>query len=137
MGLYLCVFDGDEEIDGVEFGAYSDFNALRDFIVRELEAGEPGCRFPTFVQHSDCDGEWSIAECERLAVELAEIIAALKSVQARDFASDWQMEVAKSIGLMPRNAFESFIDVDGECVLERLQVLVGKALLRRLPILFQ
>jgi len=45
--------------------------------------------------------------------------------------------VAKSVGLHPQNACESFIDVDGEFLLERLQSLVKKALERRLPILFQ
>jgi hypothetical protein len=45
--------------------------------------------------------------------------------------------VADSIGLVPQNAFESFIDVDGEFLLERLQNLVKNALKHQLPILFQ
>lgn len=137
MGLYLCIFDGDEDIDGVEVGAYSDYNALRDYVVRELEDGRPGSHFPTFVLHSDCDGEWSVAQCQRLESELVEIIAALKERPPNDFASDWQKVVAKSIGLKPQNALESFIDVDGEFVLERLQDLVKKSLERHLPIVFQ
>lgn len=137
MGLYLCIFDGEEDIDGVEVGAYADYDALRDYIVRELEAGKAGSRFPTFVLHSDCDGEWSPVECEMLKVELAEIIAALKERTAVGFRSDWQKVVAKSVGIHPENAFESFIDVDGEFLLERLQSLVEKATERRLPILFQ
>jgi len=24
MGLYLCIFDGDEDVDGVDVGAYAD-----------------------------------------------------------------------------------------------------------------
>jgi|ERR1051326_1234157 hypothetical protein len=137
MGLYLCIFDGDEEVDGVEVGAYADYNALRDYVVRELEAGRAGSRFPTFVLHSDCDGEWSVSECQRLKNELAEISAALKQRPAVAFFSDWQRTVAKSIGLAAQNAFESFIDVDGEFLLERLQNLAKKAVERRLPILFQ
>ncbi len=137
MGLYICIFDGDEEIDGVEVGAYADYNALRDYTVRELEAGRAGSRFPTFVLHSDCDGEWSLADCERLQGELAEIVTVLKERPAIKFVSDWQKVAAKSIGLDPQNAFESFIDVDGELLLERLQRLVDTALERRLPILFQ
>jgi len=90
MGLYLCIFDGDEDVDGVDVGAYADHNALRDYIVCELEAGEAESRFPTFIA--------------------------------------WQETVAKSIGLDPQNAFESFIDVDGEFLLERLQSLVKNAL---------
>jgi hypothetical protein len=137
MGLYLCVFDGDEDLEGVEVGAYADYNALRDFVVRELEGSMLGSRFPTFVLHSDCDGEWSVAECEKLRGELAEIAAELKTRPPVKFASDWQKAVAKSVGLVPQNAFESFIDVDGEFLVERLEKLVDTALKRRLPILFQ
>ena len=137
MGLYLCIFDGDEDVDGVEVGAYADYNALRDCIVRELEAGEAGSRFPTFILHSDCDGEWTVAECQRLQGELTEIVTVLKERPAIRFSSAWQETVAKSIGLDPQNAFESFIDVDGEFLLERLQSLVKNALARGLPILFQ
>lgn len=137
MGLYLCIFDGDEDVDGVEVGAYADYNALRDYVVRELEGGRAGSRFPTFVVHSDCDGEWSVTECQRLQGELAEIGAALKRRPAIDFASEWQNGVAKSIGLKPQSALECFIDVDGEFLLDRLQSLVKNAIVRRLPILFQ
>ncbi len=45
MGLYLCIFEDEEDVDGVEVGPYSDFNALRDYIVRELETGNTGSRF--------------------------------------------------------------------------------------------
>jgi hypothetical protein len=136
VGLYLCIFDGDEDINGVEVGSYADFGALRDYIVRELEL-QAGARFPTFILHSDCDGEWSVADCQKLQVELDEISVALKGRPATAFSSDWQRVVAKSIGLKPQNAFESFIDGDGEFLLERLQNLVKDALARRLPILFQ
>lgn len=137
MGLYLCIFDGDDDVDGIEVGAYADYNALRDYIVRELESGKAGSRFPTFVLHSDCDGEWSVADCQRLQGELAEIAVGLQQRPAVAFPSDWQKAVAKSVGLEPQNAFESFIDVDGEFLLERLQNLVKNALERRLPIVFQ
>jgi hypothetical protein len=137
MGLYLCMFDGEEDVDGVEVGAYADYNALRDYVVSELEAGRAGSRFPTFVLHSDCDGEWSVAECQTVHSEFAEIAGALKQRPAVAFNSDWQKIVAKSIGLDPQNAFESFIDVDGEFLLERLQSLAKNAVERRLPILFQ
>jgi hypothetical protein len=137
VGLYLCIFDGDEEITGVEIGAYADYNALRDYVVNELEHGKAGVRFPTFVLHSDCDGEWSVTDCPKLEVELDEIAVALKARPAIAFSSDWQKVVAKSTGLRPANAFESFIDVDGEFVLERLQNLVKDALAHQLPILFQ
>jgi Immunity protein 70 len=137
MGLYLCIFDGDEDIDGVEVGSYADFNAIRDYVVGELEGGKAGSEFPTFILHSDCDGEWLPVDCEKLHEELAKIISALKERPAIAFVSDWQKAVAKSIGLVPKTAYESFIDVDGEFLFERLQALVTNALKRRLPILFQ
>ena len=104
MGLYLCIFDGDEDINGVEIGSYADYGALVDYVTRELELGKAGARFPTFVLHSDCDGEWSIADCQKLQVELDEIAVALKTRPATAFSSSWQKDVAKSIGLKPLNA---------------------------------
>jgi hypothetical protein len=137
MGLYLCIFEGDEEVDGVERGGYADFGDMCDYIVRELEGGKPGARFPVFSRHSDCDGEWAAFECEPLAGELARIATELKARPAIPFVSEWQAKVAKSIGRVPQNAFESFLDVDGEPAIERLQGLVEIARTRRLPILFQ
>ena len=90
MGLYLCIFDDDEDIDGVEIGSYADYNALRDYIVRELESGKAGSEYPTFVLHSDCDGEWPVSDCEKLLNELAEISQALKRHNPVKFTSDWQ-----------------------------------------------
>ena len=137
MGLYLCIFDGDEEIDGLEVGSYADYNNLRDYVVREFEEGQAGSRFPTFVMHSDSDGEWSVAECYQLREELSAVVEAMKGCPPVGFSSEWQRAVAKSVGLVPQNAFESFIDVDGEFLLERLQELVEKAITKQLPILFQ
>jgi hypothetical protein len=137
MGLYLCVFDGDDEIEGVEIGSYADFDALRGTVRTELERGSAGSVYPVFGLHSDCDGEWSVEECEALRDELDSIVDALKQRPSVPFHSEWQRNVAKSIGLVPNNAYESFIDVDGELLLERLRGLVSTALKRRLPILFQ
>jgi Immunity protein 70 len=137
LSLYLCVFAGDREIAGVEAGPYADFNALRETIVAELEGGAPGSRFPTFVLHSDCDGEWPVAAVAALAGELASIAAALQARPPRPFFSDWQREAARSRGREPRNACESFVDVDGEFLLERLQGLAEAALREKQPILFQ
>jgi hypothetical protein len=137
MGLYLCIFDADEEVDGVEVGRYSDFNALRDYVARELEAGRRGARFPTLMLHSDSDGEWSVADCEKLTPELRSIIAQMQTRPPVEFVSDWQQHAARSAGLVPKSAFESFIDVDGQFVLERMLHLASVALERGLPILFQ
>jgi hypothetical protein len=137
MGLYLCIFKNDEEIDGVEVGGYADFNALRDYITQKLESGEMGSRFPILILHSDCDGEWSPSECEKLSAELTTIAAELKALPAIPFVSEWQRSVARSIGLVQQNAFESFIDVDGEFIISRLQNLVDCSRKHGLPILFQ
>jgi hypothetical protein len=45
MGLYLCVFDDGDEIDGVGVGPYADLGALRDYITGVLEQGQAGTNF--------------------------------------------------------------------------------------------
>jgi len=137
MGLYLCVFEGDDEIDGVEVGPYADFGELRDYVVRELEGGQTGAKFPTFILHSDCDGEWSVDDAIKLLAEMEEIISSMKTRKPVPFISEWQRKAAKNNGLTPKNAYECFVDVDGEFVLMRLHNLVRLAVERRLPILFQ
>ena len=134
MSLYLCVYAGGREVEGVEVGPYADFNALRGAIIRELEAGIPGSSYPVLISHSDSDGEWPVAACVRLRAELAAIASAMKARPPREWVSDWQRNAARS---GPRNAFESFVDVDGEFLLERLQGLVEAALANNAPILFQ
>jgi hypothetical protein len=129
--------DDEDEVDGFQVGHYSDFGALRDYICRELEAGTWGSRFPTLMNHSDCDGEWSVADCEPLTAELAQIATEMKARSVVPFPSEWQQNIATSIGLAPQNAFESFLDVDGEPVIERVRKLVDTARERGLPILFQ
>lgn len=137
MGLYLCVFDDDEELDGVEVGSYADFDFFRQTVSRLLESGKDGLRFPTLMMHSDCDGEWSIDECERLNDELSDIAAAFKELPAAPFHSEWQENVAKSIGFKSITLYDSFIDVDGEPLLERLIRLCNVARGNQRPILFQ
>ena len=137
MGLYLCVFDGEDEIDGVEVGPYADFGELRDYVVRELEGGKAGTRFPTFIIHSDCDGQWSVEDAAKLLAELETIVSSMKAQKPVPFVSEWQRNAARNVGLVPKSAFESFVDVDGELVLLRIQNLVRVALEHQLPILFQ
>ncbi|EEF59770.1 Imm70 family immunity protein [Pedosphaera parvula] len=137
MSLYLCVFDEDDEIDGLDVGAYSDFAHFRNTIAQELEEGRPGTRFPTLMLHSDCDGEWKPDECLKLSRELEIIASELKQRPPREFHSEWQKGVVKKLGLTPLNLYDCFIDVDGEPILERLARLVETAKRRQLPILFQ
>lgn len=137
MGLYLCIFDGDEEVDGVEMGSYADFNAFRDSIVRELEGGKAGSKFPILILHADSDGEWSPSEAGILEKELIAIGDEFRSRPAIPIGSDWQKQVAKSFGLRINNLHDCFFDVDGEPLLDRLINLVKLSQYRNLPILFQ
>jgi hypothetical protein len=62
------------------------------------------------------------------------------TMQARPpvpFVSEWQRNVAQGFGLVPQSAFESFVDVNADFVLERIQQLVDVALERQSPISFQ
>ncbi|MBX9644173.1 MAG: immunity 70 family protein [Novosphingobium sp.] len=137
MGLYLTIFAGDEELDGVEVGAYADFSAFRDAVVSNLEAGNPGSRFPTLILHSDCDGEWSPVEAALLETELEEIARELASLPPVSLGDGWKPEVAKMFGIRPANLADCFFDVDGEPLLERLIGLAKLSQERNLPILFQ
>jgi hypothetical protein len=56
---------------------------------------------------------------------------------AEKFPPGWQAALAKTLKLEPRNALESFIDVDGTPLLLRLLDLVEMALSAGEPILFQ
>ena len=96
MGLYLCVFDADKELEGVEVGSYSDFDFFRRTITELLEGGNAGSRYPTLVLHADSDGEWTSAECEALKKELASISNGLKQFPAVQFRAEWQQQLGKS-----------------------------------------
>jgi hypothetical protein len=125
------------EVDGVDAGSYSDFNRLRHYVAQELENGIPGARFPSLNLHSDCEGEWSAEDCIGLSDELVRIIEAMRKRPAVNFPLGWQVALAKTLRLAPRNALESFIDADGEPVLLRILGLVEIALSAGEPILFQ
>jgi len=137
MSLYLCVFDEDEELNGIDVGAYSDFGHFRHTIAQVLENGNAGSRFPVLMLHSDCDGEWRVDDCETLATELETISSELKKQPAREYFAEWQKNAANKFGLRPANLYDCFIDVDGEPLLERMLDLVRIAQRKRLPILFQ
>ena len=137
MSLYLAVFLDGNDVAGLDLGAYADFNALRDYVGRELESGAPGSRFPTFMLHSDCEGEWTVPDCVHLIAEIRTIAAEMKTRPAVAFPSDWQEAVAHVLALEPRSAFESFLEVDGEFLLERLGELAEAARSLSQPILFQ
>jgi len=137
MGLYLTIFNGDDELDGVEVGSYADFNMFRDQIANLLERGNPGERFPVLVMHPDSDGKWSPDESALLEKELRTIQDEMKAYPAIELGNDWQSEVARALGLKPANLHECFFDIDGELLTERLIGLAQLAQREDKEILFQ
>jgi len=137
MGLYLAVFDGENELDGVEVGAYSDFADFRDVVVDELEGGEPGSLFPTLILHSDCDGEWTPSEAAALEKELKIISARLQELPPMPLVTEWKKQLATTFAVQLTNLYDCFFDVDGEPLLERLIGLTRLCQAKNLSILFQ
>lgn len=137
MGLYLAIFDGDEELDGVEVGSYADFATFRSAVATHVEGGVAGSRCPTLMDHSDCDGLWSPEESALLQSELAMIVQAFMELPPEPLGDGWKLEVAKMFGLRPANLYESFFDVDGEPLLDRFMGLAQISVEQNLPILFQ
>jgi Immunity protein 70 len=115
VSLYWCVFAGDRELDGVDAGSYAEFGALRRLVAERLEGGRAGARFPALQLHSDCDGEWSAADCVRLAAELDAVAAELG----------------------PEGAAGRFRDADGALLVDRLRELAALSRRTGQPILFQ
>ncbi len=137
MSLYLCIFSGEDEIDGIEVGSYSDFRFFRDSVLQKLENGVIGSRFPVLMLHSDCEGTWSVREAVLLQEELKEIAKSFKTMPAENYHSEWQQKLAKYQDLRPENLYECFIDVDGEILIERLLGLCQLSIQVKEPILFQ
>jgi hypothetical protein len=137
MGLYLCVFDGDEELDGVEVGSYADFGTFRNAASVHIEGGVEGSRCPTLMLHSDCDGQWSPEEAALLQVEFETITNRFRELPPEPLGSAWKSEVARTFGLRPATLYDCFFDVDGEPLLHRLMGLAQLSIERNLPIVFQ
>ena len=137
MGLYLCVFEEHEELDGVDVGSYEDYAWLIDTVFARLEDRKPGLRYPNLVLHSDCDGLWEPKSCGELELELRDIAARFRSLPPIPFRATWQAAVASQVGLECRNLADCFIDVDGEPLLERMRALAQLGSERGLPLLLQ
>ena len=137
MGLYLAIFAGDVELEGVEIGSYADFNAFREAIVTDLECNLAGRRFPTLILHSDCDGEWSPEQAASLLKELETISHELACLPPTVLPEGWKAQVASSSNIKPQNLRECFFDIDGVPLLDRLIELARLSVRERLPILFQ
>lgn len=137
MGLYLTVFDGDDELDGVEVGSYSDYDTFIQCVIENVENGKKGSVCPVLTLHHDSDGEWSSQEANDLRSELVTIQSELKLVPPVNHDVDWVAQIMDEISLKPSSAYESFIDVDGELLVDRLMSLTELSVSKSLPILFQ
>ncbi|WP_454675450.1 Imm70 family immunity protein [Achromobacter pestifer] len=137
MGLYLCVFDGDEELEGVEVGLYEDFNCFRDAVLTVLENNIPGSVCPTLQGHLDCDGEWTPQEANSLLGELKLIEQEFAEHPPIEFNSDWKKGVAKLYSIAPVTMLDCFFDIDGEPLVGRLRQLALVSVNSVQPIVFQ
>jgi hypothetical protein len=138
MGLYLCVFnDAGDELEGVEVGAYADFNFFRDAVVATVEQGNCGSVCPTLNTHSDSDGEWTSREAGDLLAELDKAAEVMRQYPPVEFNAEWKKQVAKTFGISPENLEECFFDIDGEPLIERLRQLARVSISSGQPILFQ
>ena len=128
MGLCLYVLGSDvsedqepEEIAECDVGHYSDFGCFRDTIARHLDAS----RYPTLMEHSDCDGEWTLAEIPALERELREIGTAFQRLPPEEPAGafDHTAEYRQGAGSL----YDCFHNVDGENLFDALLELCAVA----------
>jgi len=73
MSLYLCAFDGDEELAGVDVGTYSTFDEFRRIVAQLVWTGVAKGPVPVLLDHADSDGEWTVAELPVLQEELGRL----------------------------------------------------------------
>jgi len=138
MGLYLCVFDEDEELEGLEVGTYEYFGMFRDCINELVEKrNDWGSICPTLLLHYDCDGKWETEDCRSLINEIQIIERSFKNLSASSKMMDCKKDLFNLYGIYPTNLYDCFIDVDGENLIKRLNDLCKFAVSRNLAILFQ
>jgi len=137
MGLYLTIFDGDEELDGVEVGSYADFGAFRDAATAVAENGDPGSVCPVLINHSDCDGEWVPEDSAALLKELQIIETCFRNARPIELNSDWKKDIARRRGLKLTTLYDCFFDVDGEPLVERIRELAQRSIVHNVAIRFQ
>ena len=137
MGLYLCVFEDDVDVDGIDVGMYDDWNGFIKAIVGHLEGGQRGSRFPLLTLHPDSDGQWSPSECADLEKMLDEIGREFDRLPAEPPGSGWKADIAKRFGLHLKTLRDCFFDVDGESLIDRLRDLAKVAKKLNRPIIFQ
>ncbi|MFM9959015.1 MAG: Imm70 family immunity protein [Phycisphaerales bacterium] len=137
MGLCLHVFSDDfddendpEEIAECDIGPYSDFGCFRNTIAAHLDAR----RYPTLMEHSDCEGEWTLASIPTLERELREIGERFKKLPAKLPEGAFEHTAEDRVGA--RSLYECFHSVNGENLFEAILELCAVAKEHRRPITF-
>ena len=137
MGLCLYVFSTNvggneepEEIAECDVGHYSDFACFREFISRRLG----GDRFPILMNHSDCDGEWTLAEIPGLERELKEIGQAFQKLAPEEPQQAFEHTAEYRVGA--KSLYDCFHNVDGENLFTAILDLCAVARKHDRPITF-
>jgi hypothetical protein len=131
MSLYLTIFDDDSDVAGWVLGHYSDFGYFRDSIAAHLKSSD----YPTFMLHSDCDGEWSAPELPILRRELQSIGDAFRALPPQEPKAAFEHTAEYRTG--GRSLYDCFHNVDGENLFEALIALCEEGIRLNKPILFQ
>jgi hypothetical protein len=137
MGLYLCVFEGNDELEGVEVGSYADFNFFRETVTQVVENGKPGAVCPLLYAHSDSDGEWTSQDAHYLLEEFSKIKNVMSQHPPIEFNSEWKKDVARVYGIRPQTLLDCFFDIDGELLVDRFEQLAQLSIATGNSILFQ
>jgi hypothetical protein len=137
MGLCRYVFASDpredavaEEVAECDVGHYSDFGCFRDAIACHLAAR----RYPTLMDHSDCDGEWALDEVPRLERELREIKAGFQRLPPDEPRGAFEHTAEHRVGA--RSLYDCFHEVNGQNLFEALLDLCAAAREHGRPITF-
>src|SRR5262245_41872611 len=124
MGLCLHVFAADfdeaedpEELAECDVGHYSDFGCFRDTIAAHLDAK----RFPILMEHSDSDGEWTLAQIPGLERELKEIGERFRQLPPAEPKGAFEHTAEYRQGAS--SLYDCFHNVSGENLFEALLAL--------------
>jgi hypothetical protein len=112
-------------------GRCSDFACFRDTISRHLGATD----FPILMEHSDCDGQWSVAALQGLIMEFETIGAKFRTLPPEEPKAAFEHHAEYREGA--RSLYECFHNVDGENLFDALITLAREGIRARRPILFE
>ncbi|MGF6907798.1 Imm70 family immunity protein [Fusobacterium sp. PH5-44] len=138
MGLYLCIFDKNEnEIEGVEVGRYEYFGFFREKVEKYVENGEWGSVCSTLMWHKDSEGIWTPENCVELLKELDLIRKTFVLLESDKKIINYELGVIHELKIEINNLYDCFLDVDGENLIERLEDLCRISIETGLNIEFQ